>query len=91
MLDRRQVLHGGAAMLLASPMAAVAQDKYPSKPVTIVVAYSPGGGTDIMARILADKMRDDLGQSVIVDNKPGGGGNIGAELVARAPRTAIRC
>lgn len=86
MLDRRQVLHGGAATLLASALPAAAQDQYPSKPITIIVASVAGGGTDIMARLLAEKTRDDLGQTVIVDNKPGAGGNIGSELVSRAPK-----
>lgn len=86
MLDRRQVLQGGTAMVLASPLSAAAQDRYPSKPITIIVASVAGGGTDIMARLLADKMRDDLGQTIVVDNKPGAGGNIGSELVTRAPK-----
>lgn len=72
--------------MLTTPSVARAQSQFPTKAITIIVASGAGGGTDIMARIVADKMRDDLGQSVIVDNRPGAGGNIGADLVARAPK-----
>jgi len=57
---------------------------YPSKPIKIVVAYPPGGGTDLVARIISDEMSRSLGQRVIVDNKGGGGTIIGTESVARA-------
>ena len=72
--------------MFTTPSVARAQSQFPTKAITIIVASGAGGGTDIMARIVADKMRDDLGQSVIVDNRPGAGGNIGADLVARAPK-----
>ena len=58
---------------------------YPAKPVRMILAFPPGGPTDIVARVLAQKLTEQLGQQVIVDNKPGAGGNIGAELAARAP------
>ncbi|MBF5004990.1 Bug family tripartite tricarboxylate transporter substrate binding protein [Diaphorobacter caeni] len=64
---------------------AFAQDKWPSKPVKIVVAFTAGGTTDLLARAVAQKLGDKLGQSFIIDNKPGGGGNIGTESVVRAP------
>ena len=58
---------------------------YPSKPVRLVLPYPPGGGTDVIARPLAQKLSESLGQQVIVDNRGGAGGNIGMEFVAKAP------
>jgi tripartite-type tricarboxylate transporter receptor subunit TctC len=58
---------------------------FPSKPVHIVVPYTTGGGTDTMARLLADFLSKDLGQPIVVDNKPGAGGSVGAAQVARSP------
>ena len=63
---------------------AQAQDKYPSKPIKIIVPYVPGGATDIVARILADQMGKSLGQSVIVENKPGAFGIIAIEDMVKA-------
>jgi tripartite-type tricarboxylate transporter receptor subunit TctC len=71
-----------AAMLCAT--AAPAQD-FPNKPIRIVVPYSPGGGTDTVARMMAVRLTAAFGQSVIVENKPGASANIGAEFVAHAP------
>lgn len=70
--------------LIGSLALAQASGNYPSKPVTLVVTYPPGGGADAMARLLAPKMSEALGQNVIVDNKPGAGGQIGAAAVAKA-------
>ena len=67
----------------ALPGAAAAQ-KYPSKPVRIVVGFQPGGGTDIAARVIAQKLTDAFGSSFIVDNRPGAAGNLGADIVAKA-------
>lgn len=71
----------GASMLL--PGAALAQ-KYPVKPVRIVVGFQPGGGTDIAARVIAQKLTDSLGGSFIVDNRPGAAGNLAADIVAKS-------
>jgi tripartite-type tricarboxylate transporter receptor subunit TctC len=69
------------AMLAAAPV--IAQD-YPTRPVTIVVPFAAGGGTDIVARMLAQKLEQRLGKSFLIDNKPGAGSTIGATAAARA-------
>lgn len=68
-----------------STSLASANVSYPSKPITMVLGFSAGGGTDALARKIAEHMQTTLGQSVIVDNKPGANGNIAGEIVARAP------
>jgi tripartite-type tricarboxylate transporter receptor subunit TctC len=68
---------------LAFFTAAHAQD-YPTKPIRLVVPYSPGGPVDIVGRLTAQKLTDELKQQVIVDNRAGGGGNIAVEIVARS-------
>ena len=69
-------------LLLAVP--AQAQD-YPARPVRILVPYGPGGATDIIARITAQRLSESLGQSFIVENRPGANGNLALEAVAKAP------
>ena len=73
-----------ALALGAIVLPAQAQDKWPSKPITYVVPFPAGGTTDILARLIGQKLGPALGTTVIIDNRPGAGGNIGSELVARA-------
>lgn len=72
-----------AAMLLASPVAVVAQ-AWPSKPVTLIVPFAPGGGTDITARTIAARLTTKWGLSVVVENRGGAAGILGAEMAAKA-------
>jgi len=83
MTTRRQFATLVAASLL-SPRIALADD-WPSRPVTIIVPFAPGGATDIVARLLAEELRQRFGQPFIVENRTGAAGNIGIEAVVRAP------
>jgi tripartite-type tricarboxylate transporter receptor subunit TctC len=73
-----------SALTLALTGAAIAQDKYPSKPVKIVVPYAPGGGTDITSRLFGDHLKNILGQQFVVENKPGAFGILAIEEMARS-------
>ena len=75
-----------ATLLLAALSAACGAhaDAYPSRPIRFVVAFPPGGGTDIIARSIAQKLSERVSQQVLVDNRPGAGGNIGTEIVAKS-------
>jgi tripartite-type tricarboxylate transporter receptor subunit TctC len=79
---KRLILGLLAGVIFALP--ALAQT-YPSRPIHLVVGYSPGGGNDLIARIVAAKLQEKLGQPVVVDNKPGAQSIVAAELVAKAP------
>src|SRR3954452_20378192 len=74
-----------AATLLAAAGLATAQANFPSKPITMVVPFPPGGLADIVARPVAEAMSRDLGQPVVIENKAGAGGGIGMAQVAKAP------
>ncbi len=80
---RRGLLAAAAACALLPGLAAA--QAFPSKPITIIVPFAAGGTTDILARIIAQGMGAELGQSVVVDNRAGAGGNIGGQVAARAP------
>ena len=82
-MKRRSLLALGAGVPLIG--AARAQNGYPNRPIRLVVGYSAGGGNDLIARIVAAKLHDKLGQPVVVDNKPGAQSIIAAEIVAKAP------
>ena len=71
-------------LLAIFSLAGNAQDKYPVKPVRIIVPFAPGGSTDIFARLLAERLQAPLGQPVVVENRGGASGNIGAEAVAKS-------
>jgi len=73
-----------ATAALASPPGYSAE-AYPQKPVRLVIPFSPGGGTDILARAASDKLSDALGTSIVIDNRPGAGSTVGVGLVAREP------
>lgn len=81
--SRRQLVLGALATPLAS--GAFAQSGYPNRPVRIVVPYAPGGGADILARAVGERLGEVWRQPVIVENRPGAGGSVGTEAVARAP------
>ena len=77
-------LAGLAMLVQAPPLGAQTQSSWPSKPIKLVVPYPPGGPLDQMARALAEKMRESLGQPILVENRAGAGGNIGADYVAKS-------
>jgi tripartite-type tricarboxylate transporter receptor subunit TctC len=86
LLGRRQFLHlaVGAAALPALSRIAGAQT-YPARPVRIVVPFAPGGATDIIARLIGQRLSERLGQQFIIENRPGAGSNVGTEAVVNAP------
>jgi len=78
----RTFLFGVAALLAISPSVGAAD--YPSRPVTLVVAFTPGGPSDVLARIVGKKMEQLLSVPFVIENRPGAGGNLAAETVAHA-------
>jgi tripartite-type tricarboxylate transporter receptor subunit TctC len=81
----RALLLGGAAAALGLAPADAGAQGFPSKPVKLVVPFPPGGPLDVIGRLIAQKLSEAWGQSVVIDNRPGAGGNIGAEVVAKSP------
>ena len=92
-MQRRDFLRLAAASPLAArPFAASAEDNYPARPITVVVAFSAGGNSDIRSRQTGTEAQKILGQPIIVENKPGASGNIGHDFVAHAqPDGDVRC
>jgi tripartite-type tricarboxylate transporter receptor subunit TctC len=80
---RTALLALGAFMGLAAPLAAQAQG-YPERPIKFVVPYPPGGGTDVIARIVQPRLQAVLGQSIVIENKGGAGGSLGTDIVSKA-------
>jgi tripartite-type tricarboxylate transporter receptor subunit TctC len=83
-ISRRTLLGGAAGALLATPALAQATN-WPDRVVRIIVPYPPGGSTDVLARILAEQLKERFGQSFVVENRPGAGGNIGIDTVTKSP------
>ncbi len=81
---KKELLIALAGPLLLSSLVAQAQSAYPSRPVRLIVTVPPGGAADLVARVMAQKLGDSLGQTFVVDNRAGGGGQIAADTVAKA-------
>lgn len=84
-ITQRLALAGALLLSSITALPVLAQGGYPDKPIKLVLAFPPGGPTDLVARVLAQKLGEQMGQSVVVDNKPGANGNIAADMVAKAP------
>ena len=83
--DRRAFLLGAStAALLASPLRSLAEDRYPSRPISLVLPYAAGGGTDAIARVFAKTLEEALGGTIVVENRPGAAGNIATDGVSAA-------
>jgi tripartite-type tricarboxylate transporter receptor subunit TctC len=80
----KKLLSGAVLVLAAFAAGTSFSQTYPAKPVRIVAPFAPGGGTDFIARLIAQKLTERLGQQVIVENKPGAGGNLGAEFAVKS-------
>ena len=76
------ILVSGAAIISPAPASAI--DLFPNRPIRLVVPYPPGGGTDIVGRVLGEKLGASLGQPIVIDNRGGAGGVLGTEIVAKA-------
>lgn len=81
--SRRSLLQGAAAGL-AFPSLAMANDAWPSRPIRCIVPLPPGGGTDTVARLVMRRLSEELGATIVVENRPGAGGTVGSEAVARS-------
>lgn len=87
-MDRRKFIEAGLALgatIAAPAFAQSTSGKWPSQTIKLIVAFGPGGSTDVTARIVSAKLMEIIGQRIVIENKPGGGSNIGSELAARSP------
>jgi tripartite-type tricarboxylate transporter receptor subunit TctC len=82
---RHSSLHALTWLLLCALAVPAAAQDYPAKPIRMIVPFSPGGSTDVLARMTGQKLSERLGQQMVVENRAGGGGHIGAEVVVKAP------
>jgi tripartite-type tricarboxylate transporter receptor subunit TctC len=93
MLSRRAAIGmvaSGLPALLVSSRNALALD-YPTRPIRFLVGYPPGGATDIIARLIGQRLSEKLGQQLVIENKPGAGNNIGTEAAVNAEPDGSRC
>ena len=81
---RRALAATLASLAVISPLAATAQSGYPNKPIRVIVPFPAGSTTDIIARAIADKMGQSMGQTLVIDNRGGASGTIGQAIVAQA-------
>ena len=72
------------ALLAAGLCSPASAQNYPTQPIKLIVAFGPGGGTDIVSRIVGQRLQEKLGQPVVIENRPGAGGTVGNDVVARA-------
>ncbi|MGC4076398.1 MAG: tripartite tricarboxylate transporter substrate binding protein [Rubrivivax sp.] len=84
-ITRRTWIAAAALTAAGAALPALAQPAYPNKPIKLVVGYAAGGATDVIARLVGQKLGDSLGQTVVIDNRAGANSNVGAEAVARSP------
>ena len=81
----RMVIAAIAAALIAFNVPSAHAQNYPNRPIRLIVPFAAGGAVDVLARLLGGKVSDQLGQTVIVENRPGAGGTLGADQVAKSP------
>jgi len=84
-------LAAGGALTMLPGAAAWSAEAYPQKPLRLIVGFAPGGGADVLTRIIAEGLSKQLGQQVIVENRPGADGVLAAQATSSAKPTATRC